>query len=83
MKATTVINIASSDLLMKASPAASADRTTPHAFPVCDAVEGNPKADESAAQMNCHLSPSQTLAHSDPSGNCHANRNNGIVRTAS
>jgi hypothetical protein len=28
MKATTVINIASSDLLMKASLAASADRTT-------------------------------------------------------
>jgi hypothetical protein len=66
MKATTVI--ASSDLLMKASLAASAD----HAFPVCDAVEGNPKADRSAAQMNCHLSPSQTLAQSDPSGNRHA-----------
>jgi hypothetical protein len=63
MKATTVINIASSDLLMKASLTASADRD--HAFPVCDAVEGNPKADGSAAQMNCHLSPSQTLAQSD------------------
>jgi hypothetical protein len=68
MKATTVINIASSDLLMKASLTASAD----HAFPVCDAVEGNPKADGSAAQMNCHLSPSQTLAQSDPFGNRHA-----------
>jgi hypothetical protein len=64
MKATTVINIASSDLLMKASLAASVDRTN-HAFPVCDAVEGNPKADGSAAQMNCYLSPSQTLAQSD------------------
>jgi hypothetical protein len=77
MKATTVINIADEGIT------GCFGGPHDHAFPAYDAVEGNPKADGSAAQMNCHLSPSQTLAQSDPSGNCHANRNNGIVKTAS
>ena len=41
MKATTVINIASSDLLMGVTGCFGGPHD--HAFPVCDAVEGNPK----------------------------------------
>ena len=70
MKATTGINVASMTCYEGITDCFGGPHD--HAFPVCDAVEGNPKADGSAAQMNCHLSPSQTLAQSDPSGNRHA-----------